>query len=55
MSSRKNDAYKATINLHFLVPQRTKKYGVMEELLFWGLAFLLGFFFCLHLHEINDI
>lgn len=54
MSSRKIDACKATSNLHFLVPQRTKKNGVMEKLLFWGLAFLWGFF-GLHLHEINNI
>lgn len=43
VSSRKNDEWKATINLHFLIPQRTK-IGVMKELLFWGLGFSSGFF-----------
>lgn len=43
MSSRKNDACKATFNFALSYISEDKKNGVMEELLFWGLAFLLVF------------
>lgn len=44
MSSRKNDACKVTTNLHFLIPQRTRKRGDGRAVVL-GVGFFVGIFF----------
>lgn len=60
MSNRNTDACKAIINLYFLIPLRTKKWGDGRAVVFgvflgWLFCWVFWGFFGLHLYEINNI